>query len=633
MKPIKRIIYLFLVIIILVQAALLAREYLPAANRIRKNYSKTAMWRSAYFTSSNQMADYLEWIDNNTPEDIKILIPPDGYSSIPSTPYLQFYLSPRYIANCTEDYSACAGDMLSSSYYILIMKPFDFPGEMAEELADRSLMMNDSRGILFPEGVTLPEQTAPVEYTGFVEFGLSFLPPLLFLLLVSIPFAFLYQSAFKSLSPLSSLSFGFISGTGALTFPILALLLFDISLMPVHVLASAALLWVLAGIVYLRKKSDLKTDFLADLKSDWGWYLIFVALGAGGLLISVGKGYSSTDALVLWGPKAYGILSQGIQEGASWWGTLTTYYPLNLPLMIGYMKTLFAETIPQSKMLFPLFYLSGLVLFFDFLKKQTSSAWAGLFTLVLGTSALVFDHSVIAYANLPTTIYIFAFMLLANEGFLESKPSTSTSVLAGLLLILAAWTRPEVLPIAWVMLLLIGVFTWLKHHKLNRLNILLPILLLGAYSILWAVLQNYVYIAEPFSSSLIGNGLKELFSGNINFPAIIYILQYFISNLFDIQVYGFIGWLTTALFVWMLLKRTGKADQYLPAATGALYILIILGSYYFTSYKTNTNHDLSWWVQSGLMRMILPGLFLFFLNLVQKINGALQHSSEDQEIN
>ena len=41
---------------------------------------------------------------------------------------------------------------------------------------------------------------------------------------------------------------------------------------------------------------------------------------------------------------------------------------------------------------------------------------------------------------------------------------------------------------------------------------------------------------------------------------------------------------------------------------GWIYLLAIAGMYYLASY--DTAHDISWWVSTGLDRMLMPGLLL-----------------------
>ena len=44
------------------------------------------------------------------------------------------------------------------------------------------------------------------------------------------------------------------------------------------------------------------------------------------------------------------------------------------------------------------------------------------------------------------------------------------------------------------------------------------------------------------------------------------------------------------------------------ALCGWVYILAIAGMYYLASY--DTAHDISWWLSTGLDRMLMPGLLL-----------------------
>ena len=60
-------------------------------------------------------------------------------------------------------------------------------------------------------------------------------------------------------------------------------------------------------------------------------------------------------------------------------------------------------------------------------------------------------------------------------------------------------------------------------------------------------------------------------------------------------------------------------------ATGGLFSAMILGIYYLTSY--DTSNDLSWWVTSGLNRMVFPGIILAWMGVVVAIHDLLMYKN------
>jgi hypothetical protein len=49
-------------------------------------------------------------------------------------------------------------------------------------------------------------------------------------------------------------------------------------------------------------------------------------------------------------------------------------------------------------------------------------------------------------------------------------------------------------------------------------------------------------------------------------------------------------------------------------AAGGLLIVMIIGMYFLTSF--DPDHDLSWWVTSGLNRMLFPGVIILWLGII-----------------
>jgi len=100
------------------------------------------------------------------------------------------------------------------------------------------------------------------------------------------------------------------------------------------------------------------------------------------------------------------------------------------------------DLLPGSKLLYPMFGLSLCLGLFAFLRRQqVDRLTAGLGALLLGSVPIVFFHSVEGFANLHFTFYLTA-------GIFWGVWAVQTGVireqwLAGLLLGLAAWTRPE----------------------------------------------------------------------------------------------------------------------------------------------------------------------------------------------
>jgi hypothetical protein len=145
------------------------------------------------------------------------------------------------------------------------------------------------------------------------------------------------------------------------------------------------------------------------------------------------------------------------------------------------------------------------------------------------------------------------------------------------------------------------------------------------YSAFWLWLKSEVYNRPLGRADLAGTAVEQILSGNLHLPEALYILRSFLASLLDIESWGLLGVLTLLTLIALLLvaglrrlprsmsedKNTRMATApaaFILALCGWVYLLAIAGMYYLTSY--DTAHDISWWVSTGLDRMLIPGLLL-----------------------
>ncbi|MFN2128465.1 MAG: hypothetical protein ACK2TU_11470, partial [Anaerolineales bacterium] len=76
----------------------------------------------------------------------------------------------------------------------------------------------------------------------------------------------------------------------------------------------------------------------------------------------------------------------------------------------------------------------------------------------------------------------------------------------------------------------------------------------------------------------------------------------------------------TFIFVFIFYKFISRSAMVM-IAIGGLFLLMIVGMYYLTSY--DLANDLSWWVTSGMNRMIFPGIILLWLGLTGAFHDIL----------
>jgi len=171
----------------------------------------------------------------------------------------------------------------------------------------------------------------------------------------------------------------------------------------------------------------------------WGalGVLLLVALA-----LSVGRSYSAYDAAAGWAVKGYGIALEGELDAGREWGLFGMGYPLNMMLQIATFSLFEGEILPGSKLVFPLYLAAVCLGCFRFWRKHgVPGRTALLATAFLATNPVVFLHATNGYANLPFAAILTLGSLLSLEGILEGHGGIQA--IGGLLLGIAAWTRPE----------------------------------------------------------------------------------------------------------------------------------------------------------------------------------------------
>jgi hypothetical protein len=570
-------------------------------------------------------AHYIRFLIENIPEDATVVIPPAGVGpgALSKTPYMQFFLAPREVINCTSLDSQCAADLAASGAYILVNTEDGYPGDQVIRQPERLRMFNDTSGVYLPENAGDGQPLRA--FTSLLEVAKLTVWPAVWLAFILLAGLGLIHSLLPTLRLTSKLALGYGISLGGVSLAICAVSLLGAPWNRLTLLV-VTLGWGLlgAGMYYRawRKSSALQTRISSHAQRPldvWHGILLFTAAIA--TVLAVGHGYYASDEVVLWGVKGYGIAVRGLAEGASQWGTRTMSYPLNVPLNIAVFKTLFAELLPASKIIFPLFFLSLLVLLYDHLAERMPAHLAGLATLLLATAPLLFRHATIGYANLPLTYYLFATVILLYHAFTDDPGGEQNMAfyLAGCFLALSAWTRPEGLLLSWLLagLALAWTIFVVKRPRPAQaaIALLVPLLL---YTVFWAVASQAIYPPTGRNSALVSTAIQQLTQGNLHLIELAYILQYFITEVFTPTIWGAVGF-GLLLLPW-LGKRTAAAQRTawtFAIGAGLICVLLILGIYQLASY--DPGRDISWWVSTGLERMMLPGIVLLWLGITSRL--------------
>ncbi len=585
---------------------------------ILSNLNRTGTWRSAKFARSENFADYLMFLREEIPENGIVILPPEEVSmwTLSNTNSMQFFLDPREIKNCTT--IDCGANFIGKeNTYILIMGLSQFPGKIIQNQAANIRMHNDTWGVFGPED-GLGKGTPPVDLSSFEILATDiFLPLFSFTLLILIGYYFA-SMVLPGLSPWSRLGIGYgvLMGVFSVSGYIFLYLGWIENLTLCFSLLTGLSLMILIAALLTKK---VRLGIIADLFV-WGstldiWTILIVILGGLYIFLAVGAGVHATDSYVLWGAKGAGLASEGL-SGVITRGTNTTVYPLHIPLLIGILMDTFGDTLPASKLIFPVYYLSLLLVVYGFLKERSDSVLAGLGTLVLATIPVLAHHARIGYANLPLTFYLVVGVILFIRAISESNPNYQRMLwfVSGVFFALAIWTRPEGL---WLVIgILIAGLSYLlfsgelKHFNKIWLIAIAPLLVVVG----WKVTSSRFYVGiKPVEGNL--EKIVHQFSvGIYHLKDFSLILMYFLRQFSNFQTWGVVG-LGSLIAIVVYFRSAYKQDSklWILLMTAASSFAVITAIYYVLAF--DQVHDMEWWLGGGFSRMIMPGMTLLWVGV------------------
>jgi len=475
---------------------------------------------------------------------------------------------------------------------------------------------------LLPEGSAASPGSPLPAYKSLLEMGRAAVWPVLWLLVLTGCGYLWVQLLIPTFRPALKGALGY--GLGLSLFSFLIAL---VSLVGVRLGAGAILgvtgflvgLSSLAGYRLFRKTRTIKVTTRPQAPVAPAldmWLVVLFAFGLVAAVIAIGRGFSTTDEIQIWGVKGYGIAAAGAINAVTDWGTNTLPYPLHVPILISSFRVWFGEALPASKLLFSGYYLGLLVLIYTYLvQKQVAPELAGLSTLVLAATPFIFQHATIAYANLPLTFYMVAGALLLTLGFEEPLDpyAPGKMLLSGLMFAAASWTRPEGLALSLLVIgLIVGIVYLKRWGTLNRSSLALLLTPLIVYELFWIWVKAQVYNNQAAKTGLAAAAATDILQGHMHLAEALYVVRSAFLTLLTFKDWAALGiGIGLAIGLSLFFRVRWSKSSWLILLSGFLYLAAIIGVYYITSY--DTAHDISWWVNTGLDRMMLPGLILLWI--------------------
>jgi hypothetical protein len=285
---------------------------------------------------------------------------------------------------------------------------------------------------------------------------------------------------------------------------------------------------------------------------------------------AVGKAYSAWDATAIWSIKGYGIAYEGSIFAGDVWGAHRLFYPLNIPILISTFRLLSGDLLPGSKLVFPIFYLSTLLIIFAFWRRcGVKSIYANFGIVLLATIPDIFKHATIGYANLPMTCYLILGALLGLDGVFQDKHNEQ--VMSGMLLGLAGWTRVEGVLYDLVVVLAIFVIYWIsKRGKFRFFRLIIPsLLIIGIWMIFYKL---YGAETSPAMRSL-GSEMESITQFSLGIERIITIGRYVLKIPIDRLKWGYLFLITPLIIIINWRELHPKKDP-----VGLALVLSIIGT-------------------------------------------------------
>lgn len=465
---------------------------------------------------------------------------------------------------------------------------------------------------------------------------------LLDLLILLAIFAFGALIVHVILSPsdlLTYFSLSFPLGGGVLTWLIFILGWAELDIFPTSFLIT----YILGTIIFLflglklgrfRKGNNTRWTSLRKNLSNRDVKSILTPVFFLGMLIltvflSIGRSYSTWDAIAIWSMRGYGISIDNSIFAASEWGSQGLTYPLNLSLQIAHFHYLDGDVLPGSKMIFPLFLASVIIGSYRFWRLHgISIKAAGYYQAFFWTVPYIFTHATIGYSNLPTACYLVLGYIWGVDGVF--KTDRKAQIISGIMFGLASWTRTEAVLYS-VMAYIAILISWLmiKRGKPNLICWGVPFFLI-TISWLWFFSQ-YGFSIGPAQATLEHSSLG-ISSGWFNLHAIGVILKFFGGQIMEINKWGVVYplFVLGILVGWRQFRPSNNAEIFacfLGFLAYAAATAMIFYVFSFNSYPDRPERFVSW-LSRGFARQIMPVSILAIVTLPFLFRNSIKNHSK-----
>jgi hypothetical protein len=318
---------------------------------------------------------------------------------------------------------------------------------------------------------------------------------------------------------------------------------------------------------------------------------------------AIGKSYSAWDATAIWSIKGYGIAYEGTVFAGDVWGAHRLFYPLNIPILISFFRLLSGDLLPGSKIVFPIFYLSTLLVSYAFWRRRgLRSLYANIGIVLLATIPDIFFHATIGYANLPMACYLVLGMLFGIDGVYQNN--SNDQLMSGLLLGFAGWTRVEGILFDLAVILVILILYWFtKRGKVRWLIWLLPVsFIIGIWMVFYRL---YGADISPAMRSL-GDEMQSISQFDLGLDRIYTIVRYVLKIPINRLKWGYLFLVCPILILFNWRKLSPKVDPSGLALLLAMFGTGLAACLLFYVGSTSNPSGLAGWMVRSFPRAFFP---------------------------
>ncbi|UCD55225.1 MAG: hypothetical protein JSV93_00060 [Candidatus Omnitrophota bacterium] len=394
--------------------------------------------------------------------------------------------------------------------------------------------------------------TACILVTGFAGWGT--------LLLIS------GRKQFNDISFFEKIGLSCLFGFGVISIQMFIMSLFKIGFTKFNILIPWAVAG--AGFVLAHKRKQIPVPGIArerDLSPLRGNEIALICLIAFQALYNffraLIKPIEAYDAVAIYGLKSKMIYLSGTVSGNFFQSLASNFYGAHpdYPLLIPLSETWFYTFIGKFddllvKAIFPIFYLSFILVFYAALKRITQSrGFSLLFTFALASVKQFSDYSTISYAELALGAY-FAISLIYLYLWMRNRGNSSFLNISLIASLLCLWTKNEGTLLALMILFIFFFYIAMNIRKIGKteiLHFLIYALVVLVTIMSWSAFKNHhALVNENFNLSMVS--VKDFIQNLNRIPAIIYEYQK--------QFFGFKKWnIVWILFIILLLKERETA--------------------------------------------------------------------------